>query len=157
MEEDRMLSELEDENVKMKPRLRSSILAIAAGLTAFFFAGGIVFGAIYLALIYFPQPSSWMTLRLNIEGAYGFLASAVVGSIVSGCVTACVAKSARFVHSAVVFGVLCALHQVYIFWGPDTLWDTLYGPLLTALGCLPFLALGTWIGIRKGERSKGRS
>ncbi len=149
-----MLSELEDENVKVKPRLRSSILAIVAGLTAFFFAGGIVFGAIYLALVYLSQPSSWMTLRLNVEGAYGFLASVTVGSIVGGCVTSCVAKSARFVHSVVVFGILCALHQVYISWGPDTLWDTFYSPLLTALGCLPFFALGAWIGIRKRERSK---
>jgi len=129
----------------------NSIEAIVAGLATFFVAGGIVFSAIYLSLVYLlPQPHAWKILRLNVEGALGFLVSVAVGSIVGGYVTSRVVKRARLIHSAIVVVLLYGLHEGYILWGPDTFWDTLYGPLLEAvLVCLPFFMLGTWMGSRK--------
>lgn len=131
-----------------------SVITIFAGLTAFFAAGGIVLGTMYVGLAYIlPQHNDWKTLRLNAEGALSFVASVVVGSIIGGYVVARVAKHARFIHSVVVIALLYALHRGYVLWGPDTEWDRIFSsfPLVVFI-CLPFFVLGTWIGSRKRKQ-----
>jgi branched-subunit amino acid ABC-type transport system permease component len=128
----------------------SSVVAVIAGLVAFFAAGGIAFGAMYVFFFYlWPKPNSWTELVNNINLVLCFLVGAAVGSILGGFVIARVARRGQFIHSTVVIALLYALQWGYILWGPRTLWDVLYGPLPTALGCVPFFALGTWIGSRK--------
>jgi MFS family permease len=128
-----------------------SVVAIVAGLAAFFAAGAIVFGVCYVVVIHIlPQPDDWRTLRTNVEGMLGFQVSVAIGSIVGGYITSRVAGRARFVHSLGVIAVLVAMRQGYILWGPHTLWDEMFGPVReAALVCLPFFALGTWLGACK--------
>ena len=150
-----MLSEIGARTAKVKSGM-GSVLAIIAGLAAFFAAGAIVFGAMYVFFFYlWPKPTSWMTLVNNVNMMLCFLAGAAAGSIVGAYVTARFTRRYHFIHSAVVIALLYALLKAYILWGPHTLWDTFYDPLPTALGYLPFFALGTWIGSRKrGEVEK---
>jgi uncharacterized membrane protein YfcA len=91
-----------------------------------------------------------MVLVNNINGMLCFMVGVAVGSIVGGYVTARASERARFIHSAIAVALLYVLHQAYILWGPDTLWDTFYDPHLeTVLVCFPFFMLGTWMGSRK--------
>jgi hypothetical protein len=141
-----------DKGMKMSIQTRyvaSSIAAIILGLAAFFAAGGIMFGAIYLGLVYLlPKPEDLLVFNLNLLS--GLLVGEAAGSIVSGYVAARVARRAQFFHSAVVIALLCALRQGYIFWGSDTGWYLTFDPsLLTFLVCLPFFSFGTWMGFRK--------
>ena len=133
---------------RMKSGMRS-IVAIFAGLAAYFAVGGMMFGIIYIVLVYIlPKPGDLLAFNLNI--LWGFLVGEAVGSIASGYVISRVASRARYINSAIVIVLLSAMRQGYILWGPNTRWALEDDPLLpTILVCLPFLALGIWIGSRK--------
>jgi hypothetical protein len=132
----------------------NSIAAIIAGFAAFFAAGGIAFGAMYVFFFYlWPKPTSWMGLVNNVNLELCSLVGAALGSIVGGYVTARVAKRNQFIHAAVVIAMLSALDQVYILWGTDTQWTLPFDRLLpTILGYVPFFVFGTWIGSRKRKQ-----
>lgn len=132
--------------------ITGSVVAVSKGLVTFFAAGGIMFGAIYIGLVYIlPKPGDLLVFNLNIS--WGFLVGEVVGSIASGYVMFRIASRARYINSAMVIALLSAMRQAYVLWGPNTPSALEDDPLLpTILVCLPFFVLGAWMGSRKREQ-----
>jgi Na+-driven multidrug efflux pump len=137
-----------------QPRVvTNSIAAIAAGFGAFFAAGGVVFGAMYVILPYLlPKPEGVARLAEGLYVLWCWLFGAVAGSTVGGYVTSRVAKRNQFIHSAVVIAMLVVPFW-WIFW-PGKYLDAFALSIeaeLTVAACLFFL-LGTWIGSRKRKQ-----
>ena len=132
-----MFSKLDATTARMKSGMRS-IVTILAGLAAYLAVGGIVFGAIYIGVLYIlPKPGDLLVFNLNIS--WGFLIGEAVGSIASGYVIFRIASRARYINSSIVILLLIAMRQGYVLWGPNTPWALEDDPLLpTILVCLPF-------------------
>ena len=134
-----------------QPRVvTNSIAAIAAGFGAFFAAGGVVFGAMYVVFFYvLPKPTEWATLVNNGRLALSYVIGVALGSAVGGYVIARIARRNQFVHSAAVASTLIAL--VWWYTQPYDGETVLAISLATVLLCLLFF-LATWMGSRKRKQ-----
>jgi hypothetical protein len=127
--------------------VNNSIAAIAAGFGAFFSAGAVAFGLMYVVfLCILPKPDVF-----HANSLWSSLVGAAVGSAVGGYVIARVARHNQFIPSVVVMATLVALGWWYTQPYPDwaTIWFTL---LVTILVYLPLLVLGIWMGSRKRKQ-----
>lgn len=148
-----MFFNFDAESVKANANLRT-IVAVLAGVVAFLVVCGVVFGSIYLVLVYvLPRPEDLLVFNLNVT--WGFLIAMAIGSIAGGYSSSRLATHAKYMSGSAVIVVLSALHEGYVLCGPHHGRDLPFEPILpTICGCLPFFAVGIWMGSRKWKRPR---
>ena len=122
--------------------------AIIAGVAVFLSVGG---ASLCVALIVLVQLHSRSIIRdpleFNVYGMLAYLLALGLGAVMAGYVVARATRSAPYVHSVLLVLLFAAAHQVYLRWGPDTLWDQLFGSVKEILFiCFPLCMLGTLVG-----------
>jgi hypothetical protein len=135
----------------MTPALRSFV-AVIVGVAAFFAACGIMLAATLEGLEpLLTKPDNGIVIFL-FYFCSGILVGVPMGSIVSGYITARIAKRTYFIHSAAVVALIAVLNRAYIMWTFDPIglrdfYHTI--SVYMIVGGMPFFALGTWMGSRK--------